>query len=72
MDKDRIKGAAKEVKGSIKEAAGKVTGNRRTEVKGQAEKALGKVQRKVGETKDDLRDAFDKDTDDDEFNDAKR
>jgi uncharacterized protein YjbJ (UPF0337 family) len=27
MDKDRIKGAAKQVKGSVKEAIGKVTGN---------------------------------------------
>ncbi len=26
MDKDRIKGSAQQVKGSIKEAAGKVTG----------------------------------------------
>jgi hypothetical protein len=28
MDKNRIKGTAKQVEGSIKEAAGKLTGNR--------------------------------------------
>jgi len=27
MDKDRIKGAAKQAKGAVKEAAGKVTGD---------------------------------------------
>ena len=60
MDNDRIKGAAKEVKGSIKEAVGKVTGNRETEHEGIAEKVVGKVQRKIGEAKDDVREALDK------------
>lgn len=38
MDNDRIKGAAKEVKGSIKETAGKLTGNRETELEGRRKK----------------------------------
>jgi uncharacterized protein YjbJ (UPF0337 family) len=33
MDKDRIQGAGKQVKGTVKQAIGKVTGNRQTEVK---------------------------------------
>ena len=32
MDKDHIKGAAKEASGSIKAATGKVTGDRKTEI----------------------------------------
>lgn len=60
LDKDRIKGAAKEVKGSIKEAIGKVTGNEKTQAEGAAEKAAGKVQGTVGEAKDGVRDAFKK------------
>ncbi len=60
MDKDRIDGAAKQVKGSIKEAAGKVTGNAKTELEGKAEKAAGKVQGAVGQAKDDARNALKK------------
>ncbi len=60
MDKDRIDGAAKQVKGSIKEAAGKVTGNAKTEIEGKAEKAAGKVQGAVGHAKDEARDALKK------------
>jgi uncharacterized protein YjbJ (UPF0337 family) len=52
MDKDRIKGAAHEVKGSVKEAAGKVTGDTKTQAEGAAEKAAGKVQNAVGGAKD--------------------
>ncbi|WAJ29628.1 CsbD family protein [Antarcticirhabdus aurantiaca] len=58
MDKDRIEGARKQVVGSVKEAVGKLTGNERVEAEGAAEKTAGKVQDKVGESKDSLRDAF--------------
>jgi uncharacterized protein YjbJ (UPF0337 family) len=60
MDKDRVEGGAKQVKGSVKEAIGKVTGNKRTEAEGKAEKTGGKVQGKVGEAKDAVRDTFKK------------
>ncbi|MFM0502778.1 CsbD family protein [Paraburkholderia caffeinilytica] len=56
MDKNRVEGAAKQVKGSVKEAIGKVTGNRTTQVEGEAEKLAGKVQSKVGEAADAVRD----------------
>jgi uncharacterized protein YjbJ (UPF0337 family) len=58
MDKDRIAGKAKEVKGAIKEGVGKMTGNEETEAEGKVEKATGKVQGKVGEAKDAVRDTF--------------
>lgn len=57
MDKDRIAGAAKQVKGSIKDAIGKVTGDTKTQAEGKAEKAEGKVQNTVGSGKDAVRDA---------------
>lgn len=60
MDKDRIDGAAKQVKGSIKEAVGKVTGDSKTQAEGVAEKAAGKVQSSVGGAKDATRDALKK------------
>ncbi len=60
MDKDRIEGAAHQVKGSLKEAVGKVTGDAKTEAEGAAEKAAGKVQNAVGGLKDSAREALKK------------
>ena len=56
MDKDRTAGVGHQVKGSLKEAAGKVTGNDRLTAEGKAEKAGGKVQEGVGKGKDAVRD----------------
>lgn len=52
MDEDRIKGAAQTVKGTLKEAAGKVTGDAKLEAEGKMDKAAGKVQNTVGGVKD--------------------
>jgi uncharacterized protein YjbJ (UPF0337 family) len=57
MDKDRIKGAAKQAKGSIKEAVGKVTGDTKTEGEGALAQAAGVTQSTVGGIKDSARDA---------------
>ncbi|APO95870.1 CsbD family protein [Xanthomonas vesicatoria] len=57
MDKNRIEGTAKQVKGSVKEAVGRVTGDKSTELEGAAEKNVGKVQTKAGEVADKVRDA---------------
>lgn len=59
MDKDRVAGAAKQAKGSVKETFGKATGDTKTEAEGATEKAAGKVQSTVGGAKDSVRDAFD-------------
>ena len=58
MHKDQIKGAAKEAVGSIKEAAGKATGNDRMAAEGAAERIVGKVERSVGDLKDAARKAL--------------
>jgi len=55
MDKDRVGGAAKQAKGSIKEAVGKATGDTKTQAEGVGEKAAGKVQSAAGKTKDALK-----------------
>lgn len=57
MDKDEIKGAGKEVKGSVKETVGAATGDKSTEIEGKVEKNIGTAQRKTGEAKDAVRDA---------------
>jgi uncharacterized protein YjbJ (UPF0337 family) len=59
MDKDRVSGAAHQVKGAVKEGVGKLTGDAKTEAEGKAEKAAGKVQNAVGGAKDAVRDATD-------------
>jgi uncharacterized protein YjbJ (UPF0337 family) len=59
VDKDRIDGMAKQVKGSVKEAIGKVTGDTKTQAEGAADKAAGKGQKVVGGAKDAVRDAAD-------------
>ena len=55
MDKDRIAGSAKVVKGRVKAAAGKALGDSKLEAEGRADKAEGKVQNAVGGLKDALR-----------------
>ena len=57
MDKDRSAGVAHQAKGAVKEAAGKVTGDKKLEAEGKGEKVAGKVQNAVGGAKDSVRDA---------------
>ncbi len=57
MDKDRVEGVGHQAKGAIKEAAGKVTGDKKLEAEGKGEKVGGKIQNAVGGAKDSLRDA---------------
>jgi uncharacterized protein YjbJ (UPF0337 family) len=57
INKDQVKGRLEEAKGSIKVATGKVVGNAPLEAKGNIQKNLGKVQAKVGDIKQDLKDS---------------
>lgn len=56
VDENRVEGVAHQIKGAIKEAIGKVTGDTKTEAEGAAEKTAGKVQNAVGGLKDSVRD----------------
>lgn len=58
MHKDEAKGAAKDAKGTIKEAAGRATGDERLEAEGSADRVEGKVQKGVGALKDAARDVL--------------
>jgi len=55
MDKDRIAGAAKEIKGSVKETIGKAVGDAKLQADGRADQVEGKVQNAVGGLKDTLK-----------------
>lgn len=58
VNKDQVAGVAKQVKGSVKQAAGKATGNRQTEVEGAADKVAGKVQKAYGDAKEKVKKAL--------------
>lgn len=60
MDQDRIEGTAKQIKGSLKEGVGKVTGDAKLQTEGKADKVAGKIQNAVGGAKDAVRDAVKK------------
>jgi len=60
MHKDEVKGAAKEARGHVKDAIGKVTGDDKLRVDGAADKVEGNVQKNVGKLKDAAADALKK------------
>ena len=55
MDKDRVVGSAKIVKGKVKEAVAKAIGDAKLETEGKADRIEGKVQNAVGGLKDKIR-----------------
>ncbi|HEY5080753.1 MAG TPA: CsbD family protein [Bauldia sp.] len=55
MDKDRVEGSAKQMKGAVKSAVGKAVGDAKLKNSGDADKAAGKIQNAVGGIKDTLR-----------------
>jgi uncharacterized protein YjbJ (UPF0337 family) len=57
MDREHVKGAADKVKGTIKDAAGKITGDTKLEAEGKLDKAKGAAHNIAGDVKDAVRDA---------------
>jgi len=55
INRDQVKGRVKVAKGVIKEAAGKLVGNKMMQAKGNIQKNLGKVQAKLGDVKEHLK-----------------
>lgn len=60
MNKDRVEGSFKQVKGKAKEAAGKVTGDAKLKGEGKADQMEGEVQNAVGGAKDKIKEALDR------------
>jgi uncharacterized protein YjbJ (UPF0337 family) len=52
MNKDELKGKAENLKGRAKQAAGTMTGNKRTEGEGVIDRLKGGVREKAGQAKD--------------------
>lgn len=52
MNKHQDEGLSKQIKGTAKDIAGKVTGDKILQGKGKIEKTVGKVQKKVGDAQE--------------------
>lgn len=52
MDKEHIKGSIDKTKGAVKDAAGKVLGDKDMQVEGKMDKAKGEARKTVGDAKD--------------------
>lgn len=51
INKDQVKGRVNEVKGSVKQAAGKLVGNEKLQAEGAVQKVAGQAQAKYGDLK---------------------
>ena len=60
VDENRVTGALDQAGGAIKEGFGKLTGDKKTEAEGAAQKTGGKVENAVGGAKDTVRDTLNK------------
>ena len=57
MNKDQVKGAAKDIAGKVQEAGGKLVGNPTQQAKGLAKQVKGKAQQHLGNVKELIKDA---------------
>jgi len=57
MNKDQVKGAAKEVAGKVQRKAGELVDSPEHQVKGAVKEVAGKVQKNVGDAKEVVKDS---------------
>ena len=56
MNKDQVKGVAKNVAGKVQEEAGKLVGSKEQQIKGISKQISGKAQESVGDVKQAVKD----------------
>ena len=56
MNKDQVKGGAKDIAGKIQEQTGKIVGSKEQQAKGLEKQVEGKVQKGVGDAKEFVKD----------------
>jgi uncharacterized protein YjbJ (UPF0337 family) len=57
VNKDQVKGRTKEVEGKVNEITGKVVGDKKLEVKGKIQQIGGEARAKLGDVKQNVKDA---------------
>ena len=60
MNKDQLKGSAKDIAGKVQQKTGELTGSEKQQVKGLKKQVEGKVQKGVGDVKEALDEANEK------------
>lgn len=60
MNTDQIKGAVKEAAGKVQSKTGEIIGSPEQEAKGLVKQVEGKTQKNVGDAKEGVKDAIDK------------
>jgi uncharacterized protein YjbJ (UPF0337 family) len=58
MNNEHVKGAVDKVGGTIKEAAGHVTGNQKLETEGKLDQVKGAIHSTIGDAKDSIKEAL--------------
>ena len=56
MNKDQIKGAAKDIAGKVQEQAGKLLGSEEQQLKGRSKQISGRIQKGIGNAKQSVED----------------
>ena len=57
MNKDQVKGGAKDIAGKVQQQAGKVVGSKEQQAKGFAKQVAGKMQKGYGDAKESVKDS---------------
>ncbi|MCX7193731.1 MAG: CsbD family protein [Proteobacteria bacterium] len=57
MNKDQVKGVAKEIAGKVQEASGKLVGSKEQQVKGLGKQISGKAEKTYGDAKEVVKNA---------------
>jgi uncharacterized protein YjbJ (UPF0337 family) len=52
MDREHVKGASDKLKGSVKDAVGKISGDEKLQTEGKIDKAKGEIHNGLGNVKD--------------------
>lgn len=60
MNKDQVKGKAKEVAGKVQQKTGELVGSSEQQAKGLSKQVEGKLQKGVGDAKESVKDAVDR------------
>ncbi len=53
MNRDQVKGTIKDIAGKIQRKTGEITGSTSQQIKGAAKQVVGKVQKGIGNARDD-------------------
>lgn len=57
MNKDQVKGVAKNIAGKVQEEAGKLVGSKKQQIKGLGKQISGKAEKSYGDAKEVVKDA---------------